>query len=226
MKEFTGNIIEYLVSAFGSQGRGIGIRRILLGTGFWVLGAIMVLGQIATISLSVNPVCQGSNIDVTFTSTGTYNSTNIFTAQLSDASGNFTSPTPIGTYPGSSIGTFVINSVIPLSITGSTGYLIRVISSDPADELDPGIPVIIAVFPTTADAGPDQTGAATCGLTSVTLAANTPVVGTGLWTIVSGTEEQSLHQQARLQLLQEPPVQHMFYDGQYLMHHVLLQMMM
>ena len=41
--------------------------------------------------------------------------------------------------------------------------------------------------PTTSNAGPDQTGAATCGLTSVTLAANTPVVGTGLWTIVSGT---------------------------------------
>src|SRR5678810_844261 len=40
---------------------------------------------------------------------------------------------------------------------------------------------------TTANAGPDQTGAATCGLTSVTLAGNTPTVGTGSWSIVSGT---------------------------------------
>jgi len=39
----------------------------------------------------------------------------------------------------------------------------------------------------TADAGPDQTGANTCGLTQVTLAANTPTVGTGQWSIQSGT---------------------------------------
>ncbi len=41
--------------------------------------------------------------------------------------------------------------------------------------------------PTTSVAGPDQTGASTCGLTTITLAANTPAIGTGLWTIVSGT---------------------------------------
>lgn len=41
--------------------------------------------------------------------------------------------------------------------------------------------------PTVANAGPDQIGTATCGLTSVTLAANTPVVGTGSWSKVSGT---------------------------------------
>ena len=46
--------------------------------------------------------------------------------------------------------------------------------------------VTIIAQPTTAAAGPDQIDAATCGLTSVTLAANTPVVGTGLWTVVSG----------------------------------------
>ena len=32
----------------------------------------------------------------------------------------------------------------------------------------------------------DQTGASTCGLTTVTLGGNTPTVGTGAWTIVSG----------------------------------------
>jgi hypothetical protein len=41
--------------------------------------------------------------------------------------------------------------------------------------------------PTAANAGPDQTGAATCGLTSVTLAGNTATVGTGAWSIVSGS---------------------------------------
>ncbi len=40
---------------------------------------------------------------------------------------------------------------------------------------------------TTANAGPDQTDALTCGLSSVTLAANTPTYGTGAWSIISGT---------------------------------------
>jgi uncharacterized protein (TIGR02145 family) len=40
---------------------------------------------------------------------------------------------------------------------------------------------------TKANAGFDQTGATVCGLTTTTLTGNTPVVGTGLWTIVSGT---------------------------------------
>ncbi len=45
----------------------------------------------------------------------------------------------------------------------------------------------IIALPTTAIAGDDQTSSATCGLTQVTLAGNTPTVGTGAWSIVSGT---------------------------------------
>ncbi|MBB3842153.1 hypothetical protein FHS57_006184 [Runella defluvii] len=41
--------------------------------------------------------------------------------------------------------------------------------------------------PTTSNAGPDQTGATTCGITQVTLSGNTPTVGTGSWSVVSGT---------------------------------------
>jgi gliding motility-associated-like protein len=47
-------------------------------------------------------------------------------------------------------------------------------------------PTMISLLPTVADAGPDQTGASTCGLTTITLAANTPVVGTGSWSIIGG----------------------------------------
>lgn len=43
---------------------------------------------------------------------------------------------------------------------------------------------IIASF---SNAGPDQIGNSTCGLTSVTLAGNTPSPGTGAWSIISGT---------------------------------------
>jgi hypothetical protein len=40
---------------------------------------------------------------------------------------------------------------------------------------------------TVSNAGADQTGSSTCGLTSVALAGNTPTTGTGAWSIVSGT---------------------------------------
>lgn len=61
----------------------------------------------------------------------------------------------------------------------------NLISTDPPASVD-DVSFTYCVDPTTADAGPDQTGAATCGLTSVTLAANTPIVGTGAWSVVTG----------------------------------------
>jgi len=47
--------------------------------------------------------------------------------------------------------------------------------------------VTVNLPPTIADAGPDRTDASTCGLTTLTLAGNTPIVGTGSWSIVSGS---------------------------------------
>jgi hypothetical protein len=41
--------------------------------------------------------------------------------------------------------------------------------------------------PSTADAGSDQIDNSTCGLTVVTLAAATPVIGTGIWSVITGT---------------------------------------
>lgn len=39
----------------------------------------------------------------------------------------------------------------------------------------------------TADAGPDQSGAALCGLSSTSLQANTPVMSMGFWTVIAGS---------------------------------------
>ena len=56
------------------------------------LPALMIL----TSSISGSPFCAGSNVSVSFTSTGTF-SGNTYTAQLSNSSGFFTSPVSIGT---------------------------------------------------------------------------------------------------------------------------------
>jgi len=71
--------------------------------------------------------------------------------------------------------------------TAGTTYTLRwTISNSPCPSLSDDVIITFNRNPTHADAGPDQTDPSTCGLTSVTLAGNTPMVGTGLWSIVSG----------------------------------------
>ena len=69
-------------------------------------------------------------VDVTFTATGTFQTGNIFTAQLSDGSGSFASPTSIGTLNGTTAGT--IEATLPASVANGSGYRIRVAASAPA----------------------------------------------------------------------------------------------
>ncbi len=74
--------------------------------------------------------CTNTAFNIPFTASGTYTSGNIFTAQLSNASGSFSSPTTLGTLTGTSSGT--ITATIPNTIALGTGYKIRIISSLPA----------------------------------------------------------------------------------------------
>lgn len=71
--------------------------------------------------------------------------------------------------------------------TAGTAYVLRwTISNSPCTNSTDDVDVTFNQDPTVSDAGPDQTSAATCGLTTVTMAANTPTIGTGAWTIISG----------------------------------------
>ncbi len=82
-------------------------------------------------------VCVNSVIEVPFFSTGAYLSSNKYIAQLSDANGNFTTPSIIGTSPdantydpnlGSPPGT--VSGKVPV-VPAGCGYYIRVISTNP-----------------------------------------------------------------------------------------------
>jgi hypothetical protein len=67
---------------------------------------------------------------VAFTSSGTFTG-NTYTAELSNASGSFATPTNIGTLV-SNANSGTINITIPASTASGAGYLIRVVSSSPA----------------------------------------------------------------------------------------------
>ncbi len=77
-----------------------------------------------------SPSAPDAAVNVPYTTSGTFNSGNVFTAQLSDASGSFAAPTTIGTRTATTAGT--ISASIPHTTPAGTGYRIRVISSNPA----------------------------------------------------------------------------------------------
>ncbi len=137
---------------------------------------------IVTGTVSGSPFCQGqTGINIPYAITGSFTAGNIFTAQLSDATGSFASPLNIGTLTSTASGTIVSSVTLP-SVAG-TKYRIRVVSSSPAlNGADNGTDLTINANPTTANAGTDQTVCAT----TTTLAGNTPTIGTGTWTVVSG----------------------------------------
>ncbi len=70
---------------------------------------------------------------------------------------------------------------------GSTYTLRWTISNSPCTASTDDVTITFQRNPTTAAAGADQDGASMCGLTSTTLAGNTPTIGTGAWSIVSGS---------------------------------------
>lgn len=85
-------------------------------------------------TVSSNALCQGAAINITFAIQNSCNfpntpSNNVFTAQLSNASGSFASPVNIGTVTRNNGGT--INAVIPANTPAGTGYRVRVVSSNP-----------------------------------------------------------------------------------------------
>lgn len=85
-----------------------------------------------TVSGSPYLVSASANVNATvnFTSNIIFDAANVFTAQLSDASGSFANPVNIGTLNGTSPAS--ISVTIPNSTPSGTGYRARVISSSPA----------------------------------------------------------------------------------------------
>ncbi len=99
------------------------------GTGYYYYDSVVVR-VLANVRIQYNDslLCAGDTIDVPYSITGVYNSGNAFNVQLSNATGNFSSPIIIGTGVGSS-GT--VRCVIPGNSIAGTGYRMRIVTSSP-----------------------------------------------------------------------------------------------
>ncbi|MFL5730865.1 MAG: polysaccharide deacetylase family protein [Cytophagaceae bacterium] len=147
--------------------------------------------SVATNSITGSPFCAGAPVIVPFTVSGTFNSGNIFTAQISDATGSFASPVTIGTLTGTASSSISAN--LPSGISAGNAYRIRVIASSPSvTGTDNGTNIIVNTLPVATISSSTTTF---CTGGSVTLTANT---GTGLsyqWskdgTVISGATASS-----------------------------------
>lgn len=127
--------------------------------------------SISTNSLAASTWCvptAGQALSVSYAVSGSFESANVFSAQLSSATGSFDSPVTIGTLSSATNGT--IAATLPGSLTAGTGYRVRVVSSAPQVEgTDNGTSITIA------SAAPQITGLSGTGTNStVTLGWTNP----------------------------------------------------
>lgn len=93
-----------------------------------ILTVNQILANITTSGISPS-LCKNIAVNIPFNVACPFNTGNIFTAQLSNAVGSFTSPIVIGTLSGTGSGTIV--GLIPSSAVVDTGYKIRIVTSSP-----------------------------------------------------------------------------------------------
>ena len=93
-----------------------------------VVNPAPVVASIQTSALT-GSYCAGTALGVPFTAAN-FTAGNVFTAQLSDASGSFGSPVSIGTLTGTASGT--VAGFLPGNTPLGTGYRLRVVGSQPA----------------------------------------------------------------------------------------------
>lgn len=84
---------------------------------------------ISTPTVSVLQVCQTDAFTFSFTKTCNFGSGNVFSFQISDASGSFATPITLATYTNVNAGNY--NITMPTTIPPGSAYRMRVMSSNP-----------------------------------------------------------------------------------------------
>lgn len=120
----------YAEATGGSGGIGDGAGNDIIVNGSSSCGAITIT---SVSSLTYNVDCiTGAAGNVDFSSTGTFTAGNTYTVQLSDASGSFAAPIVIGSLVSTSNGPLDVNFTIPPATPTGTGYITRIVSSNPS----------------------------------------------------------------------------------------------
>ncbi len=96
-------------------------------------------------------LCGGDSLHLTYDVTHRFTSSNVFSVQLSNASGSFASPSNIATVNGDTLGSIAWQ--VPTNLASGTGYRLRVVASSPIDtSYDVGIDIKIGQHPASLNA--------------------------------------------------------------------------
>ena len=106
------------------------MKSLLVSVCFLLITVNTGFSQTITTGTVTTPKCAGTTFNLTYSKSGTFTAGNVFTAQLSNATGSFTNPVNIGTLTSTLAGT--IACTIPANTVSGTGYRVRVVSSRPA----------------------------------------------------------------------------------------------
>ncbi|MEP7141800.1 MAG: hypothetical protein ABI707_02960 [Ferruginibacter sp.] len=96
----------------------------------FTIAALAPTPLIAVNSITKKIMCGSTQFNLAYHSTGTYNNGNIFSVQLSNATGSFAAPTVIGSLARTTSG--LVTCTIPLQVPNGSNYRVRVVSSNPA----------------------------------------------------------------------------------------------
>ncbi len=100
----------------------------LLGLIIFFCAALAKAQTVETLPIA-SPLCAGETFQTSYTANGEFDEGNVFTAQLSDALGDFSDPVNIGSVESVISGD--ITSVLPKDLPEGFAYRVRVVASDP-----------------------------------------------------------------------------------------------
>lgn len=102
------------------------------------------IDEVTVVGTSFDP---GDPIEIHFTTSGTFNPGNVFTAQISNNAGSFAQPRPLGVVEGTATGS--IFGRIPCEIPPAGEYRIRVVGNNPVRAgIDNGVDITIRALRT------------------------------------------------------------------------------
>ncbi|MDQ1266977.1 MAG: hypothetical protein QG635_2130, partial [Bacteroidota bacterium] len=150
-------------------------------------GSIAIVNPHAQIvNFTSHSLCELSQFPISFTANNCFNSSNTFTVQLSNSSGNFANPVNIGKLAGNSSGT--ISCDLPAGITIGSGYRFRIHSSAPeAEHTDNGFDIAVNPLPVPVISG----NSAVCAVNIENFSAVTPEGTVNNWIISGGAIQGS-----------------------------------
>ncbi len=135
--------------------------------------------SITTGIISPTSYCSGASVSVPYSISGTFIAGNVFTAQISNATGNFAVPVTIGSLTSTAAG--IISGTIPVGTASGNGYRIRVVSNNPGiSGTDNGSNLTVNIVPTAPTIGTITQPTCTTATGSVIL---NGLPATGTWVL-------------------------------------------